>query len=104
MLFRSFLSLFSVTLAWSANTSNPEVSFKSPKEGATVTSDVKVVMDIKGLKLRPAGEDANDKNSGHHHLLIDAPALEKGAVVPTDEKHLHFGKAQTETQLKLTPG
>jgi hypothetical protein len=43
--------------------------------------------------------------SGHHHLLIDAgDSLTAGTVVPKDSTHLHFGNAQKETEVKLTPG
>lgn len=80
------------------------VYFENLKDGQTVTSPVKVKFGIKGMKLRPAGEDANDKKSGHHHLIIDAGPVADGHVIPADDKHLHFGKAQTETEVTLTPG
>jgi len=42
---------------------------------------------------------------GHHHLLIDAEdSLTAGTMVPKDSTHLHFGKGQTETEIKLAPG
>ena len=43
-------------------------------------------------------------NKGHHHLLIDAGPMQKGLVIPVNEKSLHFGKAQTEADVKLPPG
>ena len=43
--------------------------------------------------------------SGHHHILIDnGDSLALGTVVPKDSTHLHFGNAQKEAELKLTPG
>jgi hypothetical protein len=30
--------------------------------------------------------------------------MQKGLVIPADEKSLHFGKGQTEADVKLTPG
>jgi hypothetical protein len=30
--------------------------------------------------------------------------MEKGEVIPIDDTHVHFGKAQKEGTLKLTPG
>ncbi len=27
-----------------------------------------------------------------------------GEVIPADDKHLHFGKGQSEAEVKLTPG
>ena len=81
-----------------------KVSFKSPKDGQEVTSPVKVVMDLSGMKLRPAGEDIEDNKTGHHHIIIDGGAIPEGQVIPTDDKHLHYGKAQTEAEVKLVPG
>lgn len=82
-----------------------QVSFGNLKDGETVKNPVKVVMKLEGMKIRPAGEDATDKTTGHHHLLVDAGgALPEGTVIPTDDKHLHFGKGQTETEITLSPG
>jgi hypothetical protein len=80
-----------------------KVSIESPKDGETVSSPVKVVMKST-VKIRPAGQDPNDHSTGHHHLIIDGAAVPAGQVVPTDETHLHFGKGQTEAEVKLTPG
>lgn len=51
-------------------------------------------------------EDVQDKTSGHHHILIDHPAgfIEKGVVIPTDARNIHFGKGETSTELSLSPG
>lgn len=78
------------------------VSFVEPKNGATVSGEFKVVMGVKGMTVAPAGEAL--AGTGHHHLLIDAKPVKKGDVIPVDEKHLHFGKGQTETTVKLPPG
>lgn len=81
-----------------------DVDFLSPKNGDKVKNPVTVKMNVNGLKVRPAGEDPNDKNSGHHHLLIDMDSIPEGQPIPSDEKHLHYGKAQTETTVKLPAG
>jgi len=80
------------------------VYFIEPKDGAVVGNEVKVVMGVQGMEIKPAG--AVVENTGHHHLLIDAPQqLNVGEAVPTgSDKHLHFGKGQTETLIKLAPG
>ncbi len=80
------------------------VDFGSPKNGETVKSPVMVKMIVKGKKVRIAGEAPDETTSGHHHILIDTPFIPAGQPIPTDEKHLHFGKGQTETEVKLTPG
>lgn len=82
------------------------VFFVEPAPNAQVTSPVKVVFGLKGMKVRPALEDVNDKTSGHHHILIDHPQgyIEKGQVVTADDKHIHYGKGETEAVIELSPG
>ena len=80
-----------------------KVFFKNLKNGQTVKSPLKVEMGVEGIKLDTAG--AIVAGSGHHHLLIDAgDSLAAGTVVPKDSTHLHFGKAQKETTITLSPG
>ncbi|WP_239292480.1 DUF4399 domain-containing protein [Candidatus Nitrotoga sp. 1052] len=80
------------------------VYFIEPKDGAVVGNEVKVLMGVQGMEIKPAGNVV--ENTGHHHLLIDASQqLNVGEAVPTgSDKHLHFGKGQTETLIKLAPG
>jgi len=79
-----------------------KVFFKNLKDGQSVKSPFKVEMGVSGIALDTAG--ALKPASGHHHLLVDADSIPAGTVVPKDSTHLHFGKAQTETTLTLTPG
>ncbi len=78
------------------------VSFASPENNAQVKSPVKVVMQVQGMEVQPAGEVL--PNSGHHHLIIDGASVPEGDVLPADDTHIHFGKGQTETEVELTPG
>jgi hypothetical protein len=52
--------------------------------------------------VAPAG--VTKPNTGHHHLLIDAPVPPLDQPIPNDRNHLHFGLGQTETVLELPPG
>ena len=80
-----------------------KVEFKNLKNGAAVSSPFKVQMGTEGIKVDTAGPVI--AGVGHHHLLIDAEdSLTAGTMVPKDSTHLHFGKGQTETELKLAPG
>jgi|SRR6516165_2624035 hypothetical protein len=80
-----------------------KVFFKNLKNGQTVKSPLKVEMGVEGIKLDTAGPIV--AGSGHHHLLIDAgDSIAAGTVVPKDSTHLHFGKAQQEAEVKLSPG
>jgi hypothetical protein len=80
-----------------------KVFFKKLKDGQTVSSPVKVEMGATGISVDSAG--AIKPNSGHFHLLIDAgDSTATGIVVPKDSTHLHFGNAQKEATVTLTPG
>lgn len=92
-----------------------KVFIVSPADGATVDKTFTVKFGIEGMELKPAGDQT--PHTGHHHLLVDvdkAPAAdqvlptslmpENGQALPAGPQVLHFGKAQTETQLTLTPG
>lgn len=79
-----------------------EAYIVSPKDGETVSSPVHVVFGLKNMGVAPAG--VKYPNSGHHHLIIDAPLPAAGKPVPADDNHVHFGKGQTETMVKLKPG
>src|SRR5579872_3432150 len=80
-----------------------KVFFKNLKNGQTVKSPFKVEMGLEGMKLDTAG--AIVAGTGHHHILIDAgDSIAAGTVVPKDSTHLHFGKAQSVTELTLPPG
>lgn len=78
------------------------VMFLEPVDGATVPSEFTVKMGVEGMKVSPAGQLI--EGTGHHHLIVDGEAIPKGTVVPADASHLHFGKGQAETTLKLPPG
>ncbi len=102
MLFATVLISFHVFAA--ENSVKPSVHFDQIKENQTFKSPFKIKMLVEGLKVRPAGEDVTDKQSGHHHLLINTGAIPEGQVIPADETHLHYGKGQTEAEVKLAPG
>ena len=78
------------------------VAFLEPADGATVGSPFKVRFAVDGMEVKPAGDIV--ANSGHHHLLINAEPIKAGESVPFDATQLHFGKGQTETEVKLPPG
>ena len=80
------------------------VYFKNLKNGATVSSPLKVEFGVQKIKIDTAGPVV--AGSGHHHLFVDAEdSLAAGTVIPKDATHLHFGKGQVEVDsLKLTPG
>ena len=97
-------SISALTIAGCASMNQPEqaVVLLQPADGSTVTSPFKVRFGIKGMSVAEAGDIL--PNSGHHHLLINQAPIAKGESVPFSDQHLHFGKGQTETEVKLAPG
>jgi hypothetical protein len=92
-----------MAMALPAVPAGAKVYFKNLKDGQKVKSPFKVEMGLDGLKLDTAG--AIVAGSGHHHLLIDAgDSIPSGQVVPKDATHLHFGKAQSSTDVTLPAG
>lgn len=75
-----------------------------PKDGATVSNPITVKFGADGIELAKAA-DGIKENSGHHHLLVDVDTLPPlDQPLPSNEHVLHFGQAQTETSINLTPG
>jgi hypothetical protein len=96
-------AVFTAIFATSALAADAKVGFENLQNGEIVHSPFVVKFAISGMALAPAGSDT--PNSGHHHLLVDAPLpADMKAPLPVDEHHLHFGKAQTEAQLTLPKG
>ena len=80
-----------------------KVFFKNLKDNETVSSPVKLKMAVDKMKVDTTGPVV--AASGHFHIFIDAEdSLASGTVVPKDSTHLHYGKAQTEADVPLTPG
>jgi hypothetical protein len=76
--------------------------FISPVDGATVESPVTVRFGLRGMGVAPAGVARPD--TGHHHLVVNAPTPNLDLPLPADDQHIHFGGGQTETTLELPPG
>lgn len=86
-----------------ASPAGARISITSPANGEKVKSPVTVKFAIEGMTLAPAG--SNEPNTGHHHLLVDAALPDDmSKPIPKDDRHLHFGKGQTEAQIELPPG
>jgi hypothetical protein len=80
-----------------------KVFFKNLKAGQNIPTTFKLEMGVEGMKVDTANLLVS--GSGHHHLMIDGPdSLVRGKVVAKDSVNIHFGKGQTEYELKLSPG
>ena len=82
----------------------------SPADGSTVPNPVTIVFGLEGMGVAPAGTEK--EKTGHHHLLLNRPALGEGPDgadellygIPADDNHLHFGGGQTQVTLDLPAG
>src|SRR3954454_9818163 len=74
-----------------------------PQDGQVINGTrFKVWFGTRNFGVAPAG--VTTPNTGHHHIIIDAPLPPLDGPVPNDRNHLHFGLGQTETMLELPPG
>jgi hypothetical protein len=90
-----------------ADTPSPpgaKVYFVGLKNGDIVGQTFVVHFGLSGMGIAPAGVEF--PNTGHHHLVVDADTPPLNAFLPTDAPQhvMHFGKGQTEVELKLPPG
>jgi hypothetical protein len=79
-----------------------KVYFIAPQNGAEVSSPVRVVFGLSAMGVAPAG--INQTGTGHHHLLINDPAIDYTKPLPANDQVVHFGGGQTETTIELKPG
>jgi Domain of unknown function (DUF4399) len=77
-----------------------KVYFIEPKDGAEITGPVAVKFGLIGMGVAPAGVE--QKNTGHHHILVDQKLADPMTSMPADDTHRHFGAG--ETTLTLAPG
>lgn len=79
-----------------------KVYFLEPANGAAISGPVTVKFGLSGMGVAPAGVE--QKNTGHHHVLVNQKLEDPKGPIPADDKHRHFGGGQTETTLTLPPG
>jgi hypothetical protein len=79
-----------------------KVYFIGLQDGQTVPSRFTVKFGAENVEIVSAG--VTKPNSGHHHILVDAPLPPLDQPIPSDPNHLHFGRAQTEAEIILPAG
>ena len=74
-----------------------------PNDGEIVRNRrFRVWFGLRNFGIAPSG--VKKKNTGHHHLIIDAPLPPLDEEIPADKNHLHFGAGQSEAIIELPPG
>jgi hypothetical protein len=81
---------------------NAKVYFVFPTDHSYVSRNPVIRFGLIGMGVAPAGVEK--ANTGHHHLLVDAPLPPLDQPIPNDFNHLHFGTGQTEAQVMLPLG
>jgi hypothetical protein len=88
--------------AQTASPAGARAYFINLKNGQHVKSPVLIQFGLAGMGVAPAG--SQNPNTGHHHLIIDAPTPPAGMPIPMNEQHRHFGGGQTEISVPLMAG
>ena len=99
-----FIFIMSLFLTVLAQAKTEKVFFAYPKDGAVVGTKFTAKFGQEGLTIKTAGEDMDNKKAGHFHILVNKEFFAADQVIPADENHIHYGKGQTEAELKLAPG
>lgn len=74
-----------------------------PNQGEVITEqEFRVWFGLRNMGIAPAG--IKKANTGHHHLVIDAPLPARGQEIPSNANYRHFGAGQSEMMLGLPPG
>ena len=74
-----------------------------PNDGEVIrTRRFRIWFGLRNAGVAPAGVEK--ANTGHHHLIIDAPLPPFDQEIPADKNHLHFGAGQSEAIIELAPG
>ena len=99
----SVVAASAVVAADTPSVKGAQVYIIAPKNGETVSGPVLIQFGLKGMGVAPAGVEI--EGTGHHHLIVDKDAPPLDTYLPIDDPQvIHFGKGQTETELKLAPG
>ncbi len=85
-----------------ASPTNAGVRFMEPEDGQVVKAPVHVKMSAENFVIEPAGPI--QKGHGHLHITVDSDCVAAGQVIPKDDRHIHYGKGETQAELQLPSG
>lgn len=78
------------------------VYFIYPRNGEAIFPNSTIRFGLRNMGVAPAG--IAKPNTGHHHLIIDAPTPPLDQAIPADLNHIHLGNGQTERKVTLPMG
>ena len=80
------------------------VVITEPVTKSTISSPVKVCMEVQGLEVEPAKNGVKE-GKGHHHLIVNSNLPEDlSKPIGKDLTHIHMGDGSTCKELKMAPG
>lgn len=84
----------------------PRVYFEQPRDGASVTSPVRVVFGSENIEVAAVPDTVDEPRPGtiHYHLGLDTDCLEPGTRIPSADPWIHFGDGSNEIEMQLAPG
>tara|TARA_X000001036_G_C20137219_1_gene585834 strand:- start:13 stop:429 length:417 start_codon:yes stop_codon:yes gene_type:complete len=96
--------LFAVSgIATSDHHEKPSIKLMGIEDGKKYTSPIKLDFVVKNMKVNKAG--IKEKNSGHHHLLINLEKLpDLTKPLPMTKNIIHYGKGQISAIVELEKG
>jgi hypothetical protein len=100
------LLLLAAAAAITAGAAPAPPQFVEPADGAMVTSPLVIRFRFPDAEM-DAGAMKHMQGAGaepHVHLIVDSPAPEAGAMVPSDGRHRHLMHGERQTTLPLQPG
>jgi hypothetical protein len=83
------------------------VFFIEPKNGATVTSPVRLVFGIQDYEISavpPGTVETARPGVGHHHIGVNTTCLPPGTEIPKASPWVHFGDGKNQIDMQLPPG
>ncbi|MFQ5449268.1 MAG: DUF4399 domain-containing protein [Nitrospinaceae bacterium] len=96
----AFVFVWGLSTAYAGNS----IKITQPTNGATVSSPVKVCMEVHGVEVQPAKMGVHD-GKGHHHILVDVDVpSDLGKPIGKDAHHIHMGDGSTCKEVKLDAG
>lgn len=78
------------------------VYFIYPRNGDVIFPNTTVRFGLRNMGVAPAG--VAKPNTGHHHLIVNAPTPPLDEAIPADLNHIHLGGGQTERRITLPRG
>lgn len=96
--------IFGLAVSTSYAGDTQAVTISKPRDGATVSSPVKVCMTPWGVEFEPAKSGVNE-GKGHNHILVDvALPTDLSQPIGKDANHIHMGDGSSCKTIQLSSG